>query len=328
MPTTPVPLITSYSIGSGTSGINYNSATGVFYDVTSDNSATLTGTAEAGSTITIFDGTTEIGTAVTNSAGDWSYVTGPLPDGSNNLTATATLSGTSSASSVLDVSINSDVTITSNTDGYSNSTWQYIADNGVYNVGNMVNGTNFTVSLTLDPATFPNGVNFSWSFPVQSYWNWDVQAMPNVKYFAHDASGNPTFTQLANFTNLTANYAVQISGNTTQTDVAFDLFFYSSPAYGTPVAEVEVLVHSPWTGFGSNEPFSVTVPGLTNAEVFYATGSGTSLTLVSTPADVLSDSISVSDVLKTLVWNGIAERPRLHRMRRFWVRSSRRSWRP
>ena len=299
------PLITSYSIGSGTSGINYNSATGVFYDVTSDNSVKLSGTAEAGSTITVFDGTTEIGTAVTNSAGAWSYVTGPLPDGSNNLTATATdLSGTSPASSVLDVSVNSDVTITSNTDGYTNSTWQYIADNGVYNVGNMVNGTNFTVSLTLDPATFPNGVEFSWSFPVQSYWNWDVQAMPNVKYFAHDASGNQTFTQLANFTNLTANYAIQISGKTSQTDVAFDLFFYSSPAYGTPVAEVEVLVHSPWTGFGSNEPFSVTVPGLTNAEVNYI-NSSTPLILVSTPTDVLSDSISISGVLKTLVWNGL-----------------------
>ena len=90
--------------------------------------------------------------------------------------------------------------------------------------------------------------------------------MPNVKYFLHGASGNQTFTQLANL-NLTANYAVQIPGNTTQTDVAFDIFFYSSPTSGTPVAEVEVLVHSPWTGFGSNEPFSVTVPGLTNARV-------------------------------------------------------------
>ena len=265
----------------------------------------LSGTAEAGSTITVFDGTTEIGTAVTNSAGAWSYVTGPLPDGSNNLTATATdLSGTSPASSVLDVSVNSDVTITSNTDGYTNSTWQYIADNGAYNIGNMVNGTNFAVSLTLDPATFPNGVDFSWSFPVQSYWNWVVQAMPNVKYNAHDASGNQTFTQLANFTNLTANYAVQISGNTTQTDVAFDLYFYASPAYGTPVAEVEVLVHSPWTGFGSNEPFSVTVPGLTNAKVDLLKG-GYPLILVSTPTDVLSDSISLSGVLKTLVWNGL-----------------------
>ena len=204
---------------------------------------------------------------------------------------------------VYDITSDSDVTITSNTDGYTNTTWQYIADNGVYNVGNMVNGKNFTVSLTLDPATFPNGVNFSWSFPVQSYWNWVVQAMPNVKYFLHDASGNPTFTQLANL-NLTANYTVQISGNTTQTNVAFDMFLYSSPKYGTPVAEVEVMVHSPWTGFGSNEPFAVTVPGLTNAKVNNMAG-GYPLIVVSTSTDVLSDSLSLSGVLKTLVSHGL-----------------------
>ena len=219
-------------------------------------------------------------------------------------TATYGINYDSATGASYDVPINSDVTITSNTDGYADSTWQYLADNGVYNVGSMVNGTNFAVSLTLDPATFPNGVNFSWSFPVRSYWDWDVYAMPNIKYFLQDASGNNTFTQVASL-NLNANYSVQISGNTAQTDVAFDMFFYSSPSYGTPVAEVEVVVHSPWTGFGSNEPFSVTVPGLANAEVLYETGGGWPLIMVSTTSDVLSDSISLSGVLKTLASHGL-----------------------
>ena len=65
-----------------------------------------------------------------------------------------------------------------------------------------------------------------------------------------------------------------------------------------------MLVHSPWTGFKSNEPYSITVPGLTNAGVDYE-GGGCPLTAVSTSGDVLSDSISLSDVLKTLVWHGI-----------------------
>ena len=203
MSAAPAPIITSYEIVGGTHGYFDGS------EVTADNSVDLTGTAEADSTITIYDGTTEIGTAATNGAGDWSYVTPPLPDGSNDLTATATnSSGTSPASSVSDVLINSDVTITSNSDGYSDSTWDYATDNGVYNVGSMVNGTNFTVSLTLDPATFPNGVDFSWSFPTVGYWDWDVKAMPNVKYYNHNAAGNEVFTQVASFTNLTANYAV------------------------------------------------------------------------------------------------------------------------
>src|SRR6516162_190084 len=104
---TPTPIITSYSIGSGTSGI-MDAQSSSLYSLISDNSVTLSGTAEPGSTVTVYDGTTEVGTAVANSAGDWSYVTGPLPDGSNSLTATATdASGTSPASSVSNVSINS-----------------------------------------------------------------------------------------------------------------------------------------------------------------------------------------------------------------------------
>ena len=51
---------------------------------------TLTGNAEAGSTVTVYDGSTALGTANAASDGTWSFTLGTLADGSHSLTATAT----------------------------------------------------------------------------------------------------------------------------------------------------------------------------------------------------------------------------------------------
>ncbi len=90
-PTTPdVPKIDAFSNDSGVAGDH----------ITNDNTVTLTGKAAANSTIKVFDGTTQIGTATTNSSGAWSYTTAALKDGSHSLTAKATnASGTTSAAS-------------------------------------------------------------------------------------------------------------------------------------------------------------------------------------------------------------------------------------
>ncbi len=63
--------------------------------VTSDmivntNHVQLLGTAEANSTITVYDGTTAVGTGVTDVSGKWSVTTSALPTGAHPLTATAT----------------------------------------------------------------------------------------------------------------------------------------------------------------------------------------------------------------------------------------------
>jgi hypothetical protein len=97
-PTTPaVPEIAAFSTDSGVAGDK----------ITNDNTVTLTGKAAANSTIKVFDGTTQIGTATTNSSGAWSYTTAALKDGDHSLTAKATnASGsTSGASSALSLKI-------------------------------------------------------------------------------------------------------------------------------------------------------------------------------------------------------------------------------
>ncbi len=51
---------------------------------------TLKGTAEASSTITVFDNATKLGTATTNSSGAWTFATAALASGAQSFTATAT----------------------------------------------------------------------------------------------------------------------------------------------------------------------------------------------------------------------------------------------
>ena len=68
---------------------------------------TLTGTAEANSTVKVYDGATLLGSATANGSGAWSYTTAALASGAHSFTATATdaAGNTSVASSALNVTI-------------------------------------------------------------------------------------------------------------------------------------------------------------------------------------------------------------------------------
>ncbi|MDE2603762.1 MAG: hypothetical protein KGL62_15520, partial [Bradyrhizobium sp.] len=99
-PSTPpppaAPTIASFSRDSGVVGDH----------ITNDNTLTLQGTAVAGSTVKVLDGTKLVGTATANSSGAWTLTTSTLADGSHSLTAMATnASGTSGASGALAVTI-------------------------------------------------------------------------------------------------------------------------------------------------------------------------------------------------------------------------------
>jgi Ca2+-binding RTX toxin-like protein len=73
------PNVTSFSPDSNVVGDGITSASQV----------TLTGTAEAGSTVNVFDGGLEIGTATADAGGAWSFATGTLADGSHTFTGMA-----------------------------------------------------------------------------------------------------------------------------------------------------------------------------------------------------------------------------------------------
>ncbi len=74
----PSPVIASFSPDSGVVGDG----------ITNAQILTLTGSADANSTLTLFDGTTQIGTTTANSSGAWTFTTGVLANGTHTFTAT------------------------------------------------------------------------------------------------------------------------------------------------------------------------------------------------------------------------------------------------
>lgn len=100
-PTAPTgsaaPTIASMSNDSGTAGDG----------ITNDSTLELKGKAAAGSTVKVYDGTTQIGSTTADSSGNWDYITKVLTDAKHTLTATATNSSgqTSAASSALVVTV-------------------------------------------------------------------------------------------------------------------------------------------------------------------------------------------------------------------------------
>ena len=75
--------------------------------VNGSNTVTLSGTAEANSTVTVYDNQTDVGTTTANAGGAWTYTTGTLANGTQALTATATdaAGNISAASNAVDPTI-------------------------------------------------------------------------------------------------------------------------------------------------------------------------------------------------------------------------------
>ena len=75
--------------------------------INANNSVTLSGTAEADSTVSVYDGQTVLGTTSANASGAWSYTSGILANGTQVLTATArdAAGNTSAASNTVDPNI-------------------------------------------------------------------------------------------------------------------------------------------------------------------------------------------------------------------------------
>jgi len=132
---------------------------------------TLSGTADANSTLTVFDGTLQLGTATANASGAWSFTTGSLADGAHRFTATDTnAAGTSAASSVLNVTVdtlaptpvisnfieNSNGTVTLSGTSEANSALSIYDGNNTTPLGMVTTAANGTWSFTSGVLTGAN----------------------------------------------------------------------------------------------------------------------------------------------------------------------------
>lgn len=118
--------------------------------VNSSNQAVVSGSAEANSTIKVYDGTTQVGTATTNSSGAWGLTTSALSTGSHVLTAKATdLAGNVSAASA-----GVDPVIGSGTSGSTGSGTSGSGTSGSGTSGTGTSGTGSTAPAAPKIASF------------------------------------------------------------------------------------------------------------------------------------------------------------------------------
>ena len=177
------PTIASFSTDSGVSGDG----------ITNDNTLTLTGTAEANTTVNVYDGTTLLGSATANGSGAWSYTTAALSNGGHNLTATATdaAGNTGVASSALSVIIDTSAPVAPTIASFSTDSG--VSGDGITNDSTLaLTGTaevNGTVKVydgaTLLGSATANGGG-AWSYTTAALTN----GGHNLTATATDAAGN------------------------------------------------------------------------------------------------------------------------------------------
>jgi len=148
-------------------------------DITDDATPTFTGTAEAGSTITIKNGAVTIGTTQVKSDGVWEFTTPQLADDAYNLTITATdAAGNVSNATDFLLTINAiaptaTTSITSITPDTGNSSSDFITSNKTPTVKGTVTGLGAgeIVQVRIDSgewATVSVNANGNWSFVAPS----------------------------------------------------------------------------------------------------------------------------------------------------------------
>ena len=167
-----------------------------------------------------------------------------------------------------------------------------------------VNGVDYSTSVTFDPTNFQSGTHFSWTFP-RSIGG--VYAYPHIDYNAQAAGVSST--QAANIGILSANYNVDLS-NKADSTVAFDFWFGSQPNGSWETTSVELLIEVHPTSPGKpNRPFFLTGSGFAGATVHVsdmsAAGANWKFIDVKLPADMMSGMLSISEIIKELIWDGV-----------------------
>ena len=236
--TAPVaPTIASFTTDSGVAGDH----------ITNDNSLTLTGTAEAGSTVKIYDGATLLNSVTASGTGAWSYTTGVLSNGAHSLSATATdaAGNTGVASTALAVTIDTTAPVSPTIVSFSNDsgvTGDHTTNDSTLTLAGTAEA-NSTVKI-YDGATLLNSVMASGT----GAWSYTTAALANGAHSltatATDAAGNTgvASTALAVTIDTTGPVAPTITTFSTDSGVTGDHITSDNTLTLTGTAEANATV--------------------------------------------------------------------------------------
>ena len=302
---------------------------------TNDNTPTLSGVAEAGSRVSIYDGATLLGTAIANGTGAWTFTTGVLTTGTHPLSVTVTdaagnVSGSTSASVTIDTTPPAAVTnlVAANNNG---STAVTIPNNGVTNdntpllTGSGEIGAKISVyDGTTLLGTTTVGSGGTWSFVSTALSN----GVHTLNVTATDAAGNVSPNASTTLTidtvapNPVTNLVINDDVGTLQGPLANGAFTDdATPTLsGTAEANAIVTIYDGTTVIGSttangsgawsfttatlsngSHPLSVTV---TDAAGNTSAASATVSITVDTVAPAASTLVITNDVTSTVVPSG------------------------
>ncbi|WP_288342537.1 Calx-beta domain-containing protein [uncultured Roseivirga sp.] len=190
--TAPVaPIVTSVSDDTGSSDSD---------GITSDNTPSVNGTAEANATVEVFVGGTSVGTTTADGSGDWTLAytgTNPLTDGTIAVTANATdaAGNTGATSTAVNVTIDTTAPAAATFSGITNDTGASSSDAIINDMSSVTISGTAEANATFD-LTF-NGVTYA-GLPVDASGNWSLDisnaltedATETVTVTVTDAAGN------------------------------------------------------------------------------------------------------------------------------------------
>ncbi|SFJ92424.1 hypothetical protein [Caulobacter sp. UNC279MFTsu5.1] len=181
--------------------------------------------------------------------------------------------------------------------------------NNVWNPGNLVYGTDYTIDSAYSAADMTLKTTFNWSFPVTTDSAHTIRAYPEVIFGpapmsgGHKASDITTVlpAQVSGLTALTADYDVSYKGNTGGFNVAFDIWLTDTPNGGADTVTTEVMV---WVHKGDFDAFGQQVGTYSNGSVtgkIYASTTGDwTYTAVVLDQDMPKGQLDIANILTAL----------------------------
>lgn len=126
----------------------------------------------------------------------------------------------------------------------------FTVENNVWNKGNLVNGHDYTQTISFDPKHLNHELTFTWQWPSTDH----ILAFPEIEagYKPWSESGSDALTaRISKITTLDVTYDYDMSGATSNYNVGFDMWLTKQPGASSSSITTEVSV---WTHAGNIDP--------------------------------------------------------------------------